>query len=438
MRFEVQDSGIGISADKISELFHPFIQGDASTTRKYGGTGLGLAITQRLATLMGGSAGVISKPGEGSTFWFTAWLQIGHPVMPTQVAESGAILRSQHSGAKLLLAEDDPINREVATSLLSDVGLQVECVENGLQALKKAATSTFDLILMDIQMPVMDGIEAARQIRMMLDSDKANIPILAFTANVFEDYRERCTKAGMNDFVTKPVEPDMLYTTVLRWLPESSAKGLVNTSPRDPAVDKEQHDALRLKLQSITGLDLEQGLKRLSGKVKKYLPLLLAFVERHQNDMGLVRVALNSREFNQAILIAHTLRGSAGTLGLVSIQQNAAKLEANIRAGDFEVTELVNQIADDLDRVNDSVSKLEKEVEPLAQEDLSKALTVLSELKPLLFAGDFKASQMFRQHTPLLKASLDATVFASLSRKISDYDFSEALNVIEIILENSN
>lgn len=325
MRFEVQDTGIGIAAGKIAELFHPFIQGDASTTRKYGGTGLGLAITQRLAALMGGEAGVDSKLGEGSTFWFTAWLKLGQPVLPIPIAESESTLRKHHAGMKVLLAEDDPINREVASSLLSDVGLNVEWVENGVQALAKIVTDTYDLVLMDIQMSVMDGIEATRQIRMM--PEKADLPILAFTANVFEDYRERCVKAGMNDFVAKPVEPDLLYTTLLKWLPRRGKQTPLKSTQPQADSGYEHHDAVLLKLQAISGLDLELGLKRFGGKLKKYLPLFLEFAERHQHDISRIRVALDSGAVEDAMMLAHTLRGSAGTLGLITIQHNVAKLE---------------------------------------------------------------------------------------------------------------
>ena len=221
LRFEVTDTGVGIEPDNLVDLFAPFEQADVSTTRKYGGTGLGLVITRRLAQLMGGETGAESEFGKGSTFWFTAWLGHGQGVMPTKSskrverAETG--FPDHYKGCHILLAEDNAINSEVAVAVLSSVGLVVDTAKNGNEVVDKVRASDYDLILMDIQMPEMDGLEATRLIRTMKGKD--DLSILAMTANVFEEDRRACLEAGMNDFVAKPIDVNEMFDKLIRWLP---------------------------------------------------------------------------------------------------------------------------------------------------------------------------------------------------------------------------
>jgi PAS domain S-box-containing protein len=219
IRFEVIDTGVGIAPEAIPRLFQSFEQADNSTTRRYGGTGLGLAITRKLAQMMGGDAGAESTLGEGSLFWLTVRLRKGaasgvEKSVDMLAAES--LLRDGYAGRRVLLAEDEPVNREIALIMLEAVGLAVDLASDGAEAMIAASRKRYDLILMDMQMPNMDGLAATHRIRQQ--SENARVPIIAMTANAFADDKARCIEAGMDDFLAKPVRPEMLYATLLRWL----------------------------------------------------------------------------------------------------------------------------------------------------------------------------------------------------------------------------
>jgi len=221
VRFEVEDTGIGIQPEDQERLFLAFEQADSSTSRRHGGTGLGLAICKRLVELMGGSIGVRSQPGRGSTFWFTVRFSDPHQSsLPLPASASGPAteetIRVQFGGTRILIADDEPVSQEIARELLEHAGLVVDVASDGQEALELSRQNAYALILMDMQMPRMSGTEATRCIRGQ--SLNTATPILATTANAFDEDRKDCLEAGMNSHLPKPISPAKLYEAVLHWL----------------------------------------------------------------------------------------------------------------------------------------------------------------------------------------------------------------------------
>ena len=424
VRFEVTDTGIGIEPEKIADLFAAFEQVDASISRRYGGTGLGLAITRQLAHLMGGEAGAQSVPGQGSTFWFTARLrrsELGVDELPDAPALAKLSLRTMPVGARILVAEDNKINQEVAVELLSEVGLKVEVANDGFEALEMARKGVYDLILMDMQMPGMDGLEATRAIRTLPDC--AMLPILAMTANAFDEDRERCKAAGMNDFITKPVDPEQLFGTLMRWLsPAAMVAPAAATTGASPA-----------ELSGIPGLDIGKGLKVLNGNLAIYLRLLRQFGADHGDDMARLRKHMSAGERDKARLLAHTLKGSSANLGATGVQGLAAKLEEAIKDGRDAVTigRLAYTLEIGLQELVAGIRKaLPQEAAATGEVDWTVVRQVLAGLEPLLATGSMQANQLFETHAALLQAAF-GPLGAELAQRIEHFLYPEALETLK-------
>ena len=432
LRFAVTDTGIGLTEAQCARLFRSFQQADSSTTRNYGGTGLGLAISRHLAQLMGGEVGVRSEPGAGSTFWFTARFGVDHSTgtavddgaAPSRTHGAEADAPPQFPGARVLLVEDNALNQEVAIALLADTGVTVDTAENGAIGVAMARQGDYDLVLMDMQMPVMDGLEATREIT--AQPQCAHLPIVAMTANAIAGDRERCLAAGMCDYVSKPIEPAALWATLARWLtPQAASPAGRSVAPAAPATTE-------LPATPIEGLDTALGLARSGQKAALYRSLLERFVQDHAGFAAELSAARACGDQLGAVRLAHTLKSVAAQIGAMPLAALAGQLEDGLNRGAVDGTlparvesalaQLLGELSPQL-RASQPSSAHSRDTRSMPPDAL------LQTLRAMLADDDFACTDLIVHNDAALRAELGPRYDALLSA-VHRFDFDAALKIL--------
>ncbi|MBR0568747.1 response regulator [Azoarcus sp. L1K30] len=416
--FEVSDTGIGIDEAAIPGLFESFTQADSSITRKHGGTGLGLAICRSLVALMDGQIGVRSEPGRGSIFWFTADFTIApeHGVSRNVPAVSeGGIPRR---GARVLIVEDNSTNQRIMCELLGGMGLEVRVAGDGMAALEAIAQDHFDLVLMDLQMPRMDGYQATAAIR--AEHDLSGLPIIAMTAHGRDEDREQCLAAGMNDHLSKPVDPALLAGTLARWLPPGA------TAERPVEVDALPHVAADAPGFTLPGVDTKSGLARAGDKRGLYVQLLCEFREDHADSVRRIRNAFLQGQPDEALRIAHNLKGTAGNLGARVLERSVLALERAVR-GDLAADAALDVVETALMQLVDAIGALTPPPAISERGVLDEAALAASieALAHALRDGNFDAVQRLEPLARALAGHLNEH-YQQLSRRVHAFEFEAA------------
>ncbi len=475
LHFSLRDTGIGLTQEQMGRLFKSFVQADSSITRHYGGTGLGLAISKSLAHSMGGEVGLQSEFGNGSTFWFTARLKVasaekfisrpsvdlisGSLLVNTMMQLAGHAPREvqdmRHAqgfssaeaalaplaGARILLVEDNEINQMVACELLQGVGFHVDVAENGQMGVhqvhaRHADAQPYDVVLMDLQMPVMDGVTASRLIRETYGAD--TLPIVAMTANAMQADKERCMAAGMNGFVSKPINPDELWRSLLAWIKPRAGLGLVPRSSLPVHAPSEPLEPVLAALRGIAGLDANRGLSLSNHNTALYVAMLGKFVKYQEHCIDAIRQALVDADTASAERLAHTLKGLSASLGAQPLHLMLAQIEQAVQEGQdiASITRLLEPASAQLKALVAHLRAtpgLLADPAPVTQEALTQAQqlevqAVIQTLRQLLQQDDSEAQALWDSHARELHAVLRQA--QELEQAIQGFDFEEALRLM--------
>ena len=451
LRFIISDTGIGMNPEQVEQLFQPFQQADVSITRKYGGTGLGLAICKQLLEMMGSEIQVQSTPGIGSKFTFLARFEKSECEEAQIIAGiSKELAKEILVSLRILLVEDNETSLQVARELLEQVGLEVVTATNGLEAVTLTDKERFDGILMDLQMPVMDGLTATREIRK--GSAPPDLPILAMTANARVADREECLAAGMNDHIAKPIKPAILYETLVRRLrPDVDMNTCLNNENTPKSIPLEAAG----DLPRLEGVDVKAGLESVNNDWKLYVTLLNKFHNRHQDVKEEIQTELERGNPSVAQRLAHSIKGVAGTVGAKRLSEISSQLESAIKNDRSDrIPNLLDNFAIEVARVmtsldafiqNEEAGRTEvtagsgkpeiQHPKPLGTPGLKK---LFQELSDLINKRDSDAIKRVAEIKTLLGPSHISSDFLNLERQINSFKFEQATKSLEQVTKELN
>lgn len=441
----ISDTGIGMSQEQVERIFSAFGQADGSITRQFGGTGLGLTITQSFVTMMGGTIEVESRPGEGTEF--TVLLPLIETAAPA--AEIGKQEISEYvkfESCHVLVVEDNEVNQAVATHLLNRANISVDVCQNGEEAVTQVQLKPYKAVLMDIQMPVMDGLEATRQIR-LFEGHYAEIPIVAMTAHATQEHRKDSYDAGMNEHISKPVEPLELYRVLSRYIEVESvdsrsdmyAFSTADASRKEPMVGQSEAIALNLP-EHVEGLDIGEALGRLGGNERLYIKLITTFYQTQSSLIQDIEEALANDDTDRARLLLHTTKGSAANISANELSDVAAQFERAILDGDVDgcqtlvlqlahrwsvvdnaILGLINEfviVRNDSAKLSDiEVVDLLREIYGLLHQDISKVEELMDRLNSNSYEG---------HHQPVIEA---------LVQQLQIFDIAGAEKTLSVLFE---
>jgi two-component system, sensor histidine kinase LadS len=417
LRFAVSDTGIGIGVQERARLFEPFSQADESITRRFGGTGLGLAICKQLVELMGGRIGVDSTPGEGSTFHFN--VRLGRVTTARQDTHPETELALQFPGARVLVVEDNALNQRLAKELLTQLGASVALAANGVEAVEAAGRERFDAILMDVQMPEMDGLEATRRIR--AQDGGAAVPILAMTAHALAGSREECLAAGMNDFIGKPITVRGVTSMLARYLKGVAAPG---AAPEQP----------RLLPEALPGIAVARAVRRLGGNEALVRDSLREFQRDYAGMAIRLERAMAAGDLKAAGRIAHTLKGVAANLAMSDLEAAAKTAEQEIVQRGTLAPASMEAVRSTLATVADACATLGAAPEPEHPRlDRAQLAGALAELRSLVERNDFGATAVLQRCERTLRESAGAVAVQALGAALASYDFTAARSALDAI-----